>query len=317
MRMCGKDSQVQGNARRRMLTAGMSVVFMLVVGSLGLGHSLAADTALDESEKAAVRQLQNIASCAAGLVNVYMDARVTDMLACSTTSQRLRAALVTPETRAGANGLLEQWLSTYRAYDAMLLLDKNGICLAAAPSGLVDRDFSADPAFKGAISGKVSFSDAHKSDVLTALDPKSKGWTVAIAAPITVGQEVGGVLLSYVKWSRLEELAGSISVGETGYVFLLNHQNQVIIHPNRPLYGKGVKDPPIVLPSLDQAIRRRAPYYSYEFRNVKTGRMDTKLTGLSYPSGYANFSGLGWIVGAGANRDEIAGELPLWKRLFR
>jgi methyl-accepting chemotaxis protein len=212
---------------------------------------------------------------------------------------------------------VEEWLKNSGAYEAILLIDKAGVCLASAPAGLVNQNFSDNEAFKGAIKGKLTVSDAHKSDVLVSLDPKSRGWTAAIAVPVKVENEVAGVLISFLKWSKLAELIMNIRVGTSGYVFVMNKQNQVIIHPAEYLYGLSLRDPKINLSSLDEAITRKVPYYAYEFRNVRTRQLDNKLVGFAYPKGYGNFPGLGWTVGAGMDRSETMVDGSILKGLLR
>jgi len=208
-------------------------------------------------------------------------------------------------------------LKASAAYEAILLLDKRGICLASAPEGLADKDFSSDTTFSGALKGKLTISDAYKSDLLISVDPQSKGWTVAIAVPINGGNDFRGVLMSCLKWSRLQKLIIGVRVGETGYDFVLNGQNQVIIHPARHFYGISLRDPKINMPQLDDAVKKKLPNQRYDFKNIGTGRVDTKLVGLAYPKGYGNFPGLGWTVGTGADESEIVGGHPLWRLLFR
>ena len=307
---------VQGAIRSRVITwfIGLTLIMVMAVGGCSQGARTDGGPALED--ESAIRETQDIAAMAASLVNVYMDARVTDMLVCSAICDRLREGLTSPGARADANRALEAWLKASGAYDAILLLDKTGVCVASAPEGFVNEDFSNDEAFKGAVKGKLTISDFHQSPVLTSLDPKSKGWTLAIAVPLKVGKDVEGVFVSYLKWKRLEELVFRIKVGRTGYVFVLNSKNQVIVHPAQQLHGVGVRDPQINLPQLDAAIRQKAPHFSYQFKNRKTDKMDTKISGFTYLQGYGNFPGLGWVVGAGADRSEI-GELPFLMRLFR
>ncbi len=189
--------------------------------------------------------------------------------------------------------------------------------MAAAPGKLVGKDFSGDAAFKGAIEGKLTIIDAHASSVVASLDPKSKGWTAAIGVPVKVGDHVEGVLISYLKWSRIENLMAGINVGKTGYVYALNHQNQVVVHPRNEFYGIDLRDRRINLPGLGEAVKKHAGRYSYEFRNIKTGKTDTKLVGFADPRKYGNFPGLGWRVAAGANKSEVVAGHPFWKLLFR
>jgi methyl-accepting chemotaxis protein len=313
----GKKSVAHGNQQSIFLSLCIGIVIMLLASAVGHGQGPEKGAALDDFDKAAVRELQTIAASASAMLNVYMDARITDMLVCSKVSERLRDALTMPEARADANRILDEWLKTSGAYEAIVLLDKSGVCLASAPAGLVNQDFSDDEAFKGAIKGKLTISDAHKSDVLIALDRNSKGWTAAIAVPVKVENRVAGVLMSFVKWSQVTKLIAGVLVGKSGYVYVLNKQNQVIIHPAEIFYGVSIRDPKINLVSLDEAITKKAPYFAYEFRNPLTKQLDTKLVGFAYPTGYGNFPGLGWTVGAGMDRSETMADASILKVLLR
>ncbi|MFZ5867665.1 MAG: cache domain-containing protein [Thermodesulfobacteriota bacterium] len=308
---------VQGGEKSRVFQFCLGIAVLLVAVVAGCNQSSKTDGQLDDAQKAAMGELLGIARSCANLLNVYMDARITDMLVLSATSDPLKQALTKPEAREDANRILEAWLKASGAYEAILLLDKKGVCLASAPKELESGDFSNDEAFKGAVAGKLTVSDAHKSDVLTSPDPKSKVWTAAIAVPIKVGKDVEGVLVSYLKWSRLEVLMRSTPVGKTGYVYVLNSRNQVILHPAKMFYGIGLGEERINLPALDDAVRKKAPNCRYQFRNPMTGSMDTKLAGLAYPKAYENFSGLGWTVGAGANEAEIIWLHPLVRMFLR
>jgi methyl-accepting chemotaxis protein len=312
-----KKSVAQRSMRRMLLALSIGIVVMLLAAAAGYGRGPETGVSLDDFDKAAVRELQSIADGAAQLLNVYMDARVTDMLVCSKVSGDLRDALAMPEARTDANRILDDWLHTSGAYEAILLVDKTGVCLASAPAGLVNQNFSDDEAFKGAINGKLTISNAHKADVLISLDRNSKGWTAAIAVPVKGENEVAGVLISFLKWSKLAELVMNVRIGTSGYVYVLNKENQVIIHPAEYLYGVSLRDPKINLPDLDDAITKKVPYYTYEFRNVRTNHLDTKLVGFAYPKGYGNFPGLGWTVGAGMDRSEAMVDGSIFKTLLR
>ncbi len=292
-----RESSIQGRVRSRILLS--CIVIFIILGAViaAFGKSPQTDASLTESDKAAIRDLGNLAAAAASILQVYMDGRVTEMLACSLVSDRLRDAITAPETRSDANRAFKSWLNSSGSYEAVLLVDKSGTCLAAAPETLVNRDFAGDEAFKGAIAGKLSVSDAHKSDIVASLSPTSKGWTLAIAVPIKRGDGPEGVLMSLLKWSKVTELLLGVRAGETGYALLLNQQGQVVAHRSEHFYGKTPRDAgaPMI---LDDAVKKKAPYISYEFNNLNTGKIDTKFTGFAYPRGYGNFPGLGWTVGA-------------------
>ena len=310
MEQMARDAQKNQQSKILRFCIGIILLSTVAAGCSKIGSSV------DESRKTAMREMQMIATYAADLLNVYMDARVTEMLVCSKTSEQFKKAVTDPEARTGANRILGEWLKTSKAYDAIMLVDKTGVCVASAPAELVNHDFSDDSAFKGAIGGKLTLADAHKSDALASLDPKSKGWTATIAVPIKAGKDSVGVLMSYLKWSRLRELTRSMPVGKSGYVYVLNRENQVILHPAERLYGIGLRDRRINLPNLDDAVRRRLGTARYDFENVMTHRVDHKLVGFAYPEGYGNFPGLGWTVGAAADESELV-KLPSWTELFR
>lgn len=300
----------------------VGVLLVAVIG--GCGQNTATGERPHDYKKAAIREVSEIAAVTATLINVYMDARVTDMLVFSKTCVRLRTALTSHEERAEASRILGEWLKISGAYEAIMLLNENGVCVASAPDGLVGRDFSGERAFDGAVKGQLTISDAYHSDLVGSLSPKLTGWasqiagwTVAIAVPITEGNDTQGALLSYIRWRRLVELLAKVRVGATGYVFVLNGQNQVIIHPTASLYGIGLRDSKINLPELDQAVRKRATSHRYRFTNFVTGGTDNKVTGLAYLNGYGNFRGLAWTVGAGADESEISEDPSFWRRLFR
>lgn len=99
---------------------------------------------------------------------------------------------------------------------------------------------------------------------------------------------------------------------------MVNGQNQVIVHPaGEALYGESVRGPIIKLPLLDESIKKRVPYLTYEFKNFRTGKMDDKFVGFAYPTGYGNFPGLGWTVGAGADRYELPRDQSILEKFLR
>ena len=313
MKKCGATG-VQGRLGNRIFRLWSVAVVLVFAVAGGCGRS---GNGVDDANKAATREVREIAAVTAKLLDVYLDARVTELLLCSTAHGKLEEALTTPDARHSANGTLSEWLKITRGFKAVLLVDRSGVCVASAPESLVDQDFSSESAFTGAMKGKLTVSEVHKSDVLIALDPKSRGWTLAIAVPIGTGNHSEGVVMCYLNWSQLNGLTDSVQVGMTGYVYVLNRRNQVILHPFKPFYGIGLRDRPINMPVLDNAITKRLAHKRYKFKNVRTHRLDTKVCGFAYPKKYGNFPGLGWTVVAVANESELVAEQVFWRKLFR
>jgi Cache domain len=309
-----KDGLISGTPKARIFPfcLGMAIFFAALTAGCSQNRS-----GLDESEAAAMREVRELAGAAALLLNVYMDARVTEMLMGSKTGGPLKDALTMPEIRADANAILRDWLKVAVAYEAILLLDKNGICLASAPAGLVNRDFSNDEAFQGAVKGQLTITDAHKSEVLISLDPKSKGWTAVIAVPVVAENGTAGVLMAFLNWSRLRMTVLGVHVGRFGYVYVVNRKRQVIIHPGgEDYYGLSLRDPKTNHPEVDEAIARRAQNCVYEIGAIPLN-MATRFEGYAYPRGYRNFPGLGWTVCAHALEREIVAWDPILRWFFR
>jgi len=270
-----------------------------------------------EEQEAAKREVGELAAVTGILLQTYMDARVTEMLVMSKCGVSLEEALRTREALSAANRVLKEWMVISRAYEAMVVLDKAGLCVAGAPAELVDQDLSSEEGFAGAVQGKLTLTDAHKSKLLVSLDTRSIGWTVVIAVPLGSADKSTGVLMSYLAWSRLEELTASIRIGATGYAYVMDRDGRIIVHPGRALYGKELRGPPINLPDLAEAVQSKMRNHSYKFKNIITGRLDNKLAGFAYPTGCGNFPGLGWTVGAVGDEAELVGGQTLWRRLLR
>jgi methyl-accepting chemotaxis protein len=311
--------------RKRFFLLFIGFAVLLATALIGCSRDFSAPQDL---ETPPVREVKEMAAAAATILNVYMDARVTEMLLASKLDGPIRDALTMPEARLAASRAVSEWENISPAYKAILLVDKSGVCVASAPTQPLNRDFSGDKVFREAISGRLALADLHKSDDLVSLDPKSKGWTATIAVPMKVDGGVVGVLMSLLNWSQVKQLVQTIKVGKTGHVFVLNNQSQVIVHVLERLYGLSLLDPDINLPQLHAAIRHGASHNAYDFRftvtasnkaGTRIGGTDitgTRLVGFAYPKGHGNFPGLGWIVGINADPTELA-EPSLWRRFFR
>lgn len=294
---------------------------LLIIALSGCGPNASTP---DPAQEAAERELREVAATAATVLNVYMDGRVTEMLLAAKWDGPLKEVLGASPTQAAANSVLEEWRNVSGGYEAILLLDKNGVAVASAPALLLNGDFSKEDVFRAAVEGKVAISDLHKSDVLVSLAPKRKGevdpaagWTVAIGVSIAFQNNERGVLLGFLDWSAVARLTAGMVIGKTGFVYVLNNQNRVIVHPYTPMYGTALSDPKINLPVLDDAIRRRANNCRHEFVSPVVGMVGIKMVGFAYPKGYGNFPEQGWTVAACANESEIAGIHPIWKWLLR
>ncbi|MBI5249472.1 MAG: HAMP domain-containing protein [Desulfomonile tiedjei] len=301
-----KSMPLGGSLRNKLLLYFLLIALIPFAVSGFVGYN----TIVTEAENSAKRELRAIAEAAAGSLNVFMNDRVSDVLVWADL-RLIKEALEVAEVREDASETMREMVKLYGSYEGIFLLDAKGNCVASSWPASVGTDFSAQEGFKGARGGKLTLRDAHFSKLVEQIDPASKGWTGAIAAPVKIGGNVTGVVLAYLKWSPIEEIINSVKVAESGYIWVVSNKYKPIIHPNKALYDQDITGPKINLPTLDEAIKRKDSEHVYQFTNVKTGKLDNKIVGIHYSGGLGNFAGLGWILGAGADRSEVMAYLPI------
>jgi methyl-accepting chemotaxis protein len=289
-----------GRLRNRLV-----VVFILITGiPLFVSALIGYFTIVRESTKSAEREMGTIAYATSQAINVYMNDRVSDVLVWADL-RLMKEALEVAEVREDASETLREMVKLYGAYQAILLLDSKGNCVASSAPALVGGDFSKEEAFVKSIPGKLYLQDFFKSEMVAKLDPESVGWTLGIGSPVKVAGNVRGSIVTYLKWAPIQQLVGQVKVGDTGYAYVLNNKAQILVHKDPKNYGLDVAKPPINVPSLAEAVKRKDPSIVYTFTNPVTKKPDNKIVGLVYPGKHERFEGLGWVVGAGADQGEI------------
>jgi len=295
-----KSLRLGGTLRNKLLFWFLVVTLIPMVISAYIGYT----TITTESVNSAIRETARLADSVGQTLNVFMNDRVNDVKAWADL-RLVKEALEVAEVREDASETLREIVKLYGAYEAIFLQDSKGVCVASSWPALVGNDFSGQEAFKGAKAGKLKIVDVHKSPLVEKIDPASKGWTMSISEPVKVGGNVTGVITAYLKWQLVQEIVDKVKIGETGYVWGTNNKPTLILHPGRHLYGEAVDGKAINLPHLNEAIKKKAPNFIYEFKNVKTGKLDDKIVSMAYPGAYGSFPGLGWVIGAGADKSEL------------
>jgi methyl-accepting chemotaxis protein len=297
-----RSLRLGGTLRNKLLFWFLIITLVPMGVSAGLGLY----TITTEAENSAKRETARLADSVGQTLNVFMNERVNDVRAWADL-RLVKEALEVAEVREDASETLREIVKLYGSYEAIFLQDSKGVCVASSWPALVGNDFSGDQGFKGAKAGKLTLINAQKFPLVEKIDPASKGWSLSISEPVKVGGNVTGVVTAYVKWSTVQSILDAIPVGKTGYVWVTNSKPTLILHPGRHLYGEAVEGPVINLPRLSEAIKKKEPNMRYDFKNVKTGKTDDKIVSMAYPGAYGSFQGLGWVVGAGADVDELMG----------
>jgi len=274
----------------------ITIIPIAIIG--GFGYSTMTDQAL----KAAIRDTTSISESAGGTLNAFMNDRVNDILVWADL-RLMKEAIEVAEVREDASQALREVVKAYGSYEAFLLTDGRGNCVASSWPALVATDLSGDQAFKQAKEGKLHVVDFHKSSLVEQIDPASKGWTLVIAAPVKVGTNVIGTLMGFVKWSSVQQLMRSYKVGATGYVYVITKNLLIMVHRNANFLG--MTPTAVGAPAVEAAVKAKENLVSYKFKNPDTGREDDKYVALYYLPDFGNFKSQGWVVGAGADKSEV------------
>jgi methyl-accepting chemotaxis protein len=289
-----------GSLRNKLLLYSLVIMIVPFAVAGGIGYW----TFTEQADTTAVRETSNIANSTGRIINAFMNDRINDVLVWADL-RLMKEAIEVAEVREDASQALREVVKAYGSYEAFLLADAKGNCVASSWPALVATDLSANPAFKGAKDGKLYVSDFEPSPIVQQTDPDSKGWTVAISAPVKVGTNVIGVIIGYIKWSAAQQLIAEIRPGVTGYVYVLDKNQKVVFHPNKTFYGKTptqVGAPAVV----EAAFKAKKSFARYDYKNPKTGKLEKdKPVGIVYPKSFEKFKSLGWGVGATAAQEEL------------
>lgn len=292
-----------GSLRSKLLFWFLVITIVPLAASAGIGLY----TISNEGQNSAFRELRTLANSAALALNIFMNDRVSDTLVWADL-RPIKEAIDVAEVREDASQMLRETVRLYGAYECIFLLDSKGNCIASSAPALVGIDFSKNEGFKGAKGGKLSLIDFHKSPVVEQLDPKSGGWTVGIAAPVKVGENVQGVMLSYIKWGPVEEMMKGIPGATSGVVWIVDRNQRTVMTFTREFYLKTIEQ--LGMSTLSEAVKKKEVNIQYMSPpNPKTGKTADTLAGIAYPGGYMQFPGLKWVVGVRIDRGEILGYL--------
>ncbi len=169
-------------------------------------------------------------------------------------------------------------LRVHNAYPAYLLVyvSNNHGGITQAPNDNLSAGFnpSKRPWYLDTVRvGKSILTEAYISDTGDAV--------FTVATPIrTNGSEISGVVAIDISLATLTEETGSVKVGSTGYVMLVDSLDQVVSDPKYSGYdipeasrwlGKAIKDLP-----------GDAPKALQELRNIKNGYKEVQIDGVEW-----------------------------------
>lgn len=112
------------------------------------------------------------------------------------------------------------------------------------------------------------YQDAIESDAIiwtdAYLDASSGDTVISAAKAIKANGKLIGVVGVDINLSMLSSFVNSATLGESGYVALLDSQGIVLSHPNIEILGSNLSDKPFV----QQVLSEKTGFISYEFEGV-------------------------------------------------
>jgi two-component system sensor histidine kinase YesM len=108
----------------------------------------------------------------------------------------------------------------------------------------------------------------------------------------TVSYQSSGMLIIYVRLNEIIKICEKIKLGETGFVWIMDEEGQVIYHPQRDKWGKSA-----LTPELSQKLQSQSGYY------VEKVKQDNRLII------YERSEMTGWTLISEVSLKELNGEM--------
>lgn len=174
-------------------------------------------------------------------------------------------------------------------YDDFILIDKKGIVMSVSSDikrvGIVltDREY-----FKKAMNGEANVSEPVVS--------RATGELIVVACVPVFSKKgtVSGAAAGIIRIDYLIKSLSSIRAGNSGYLFMVNSEGLVIIHPRRDyILKENLASHPGMTVIREQMLGKRSGTENYIYNGIK------KI------AGFAPVDITGWSLGVTQNRDEI------------
>lgn len=267
-------------------------------------------TVVVEAEESVMREMGALAEATGKSMSLFMSDLVREQIVWSNLTI-FREATQFSEVRSETEHTFKAIIDHYPCYQAIMLMNKEGLCVVSTSNEFAGKDFSQSDHFLKAIERSVSIQSLYQDSRIARIAPESQGWTASVSVPIRHKGVLLGVLCSFVKWSAVESILAETRVGRTGYVFMVDHERKIIGHPSRELYNQPITGPKISVPALEQALKQGETGAAFTIRNVRTNKWDFQIAGIAYPQWPSHLSGLGWALVAGADTSETMAFVPL------
>jgi methyl-accepting chemotaxis protein len=289
----------------------LAVLLLITLVPLGVLNYINYQGAKDQLFEDQDQRLTGYSKRIAKAVDMAVAQRVADV-ATWAHLETVQTALDIGGGQAGANTLFDNFTKSYGTFDLIMLFDRSGNCIAANNSGALGNKAADQSWFREVLDGKEYVGEFGNYPTVKNLVPASNGWSLPIAMPVKIMNEVKGILTGYVRWEVMNQIVDAFPVGTTGYTYLVNLSDMMIIaHPTRDVVGMKLTDPKINLPQVAEAMgSKEHGFVIYEFKNPVTNKKNNRTVGFMHNEGYGKIQKK-WAVNSGADYDEVFAALPV------
>lgn len=204
---------------------------------------------------------------------------------------------IAQETVAGQIKLLFD--NNNDSLENIALFSRKGELIKAVPAARLKTDIDAakETWFKESL-GKMEnlhFSMPHVQYIFDNADSQYR-WVISVSRAVEITEKTfvsQGVLLLDIRYSSLEQLLNSVTLGNEGYLYLINNDGELIYHPKNQLIDSGrVKENHLQAAEYRDGIYEESFQGEKRYVTIKTvGYTGWKLVGVTPVKGIS-FSGI-------------------------
>jgi methyl-accepting chemotaxis protein len=296
--------------RRSLRSFLLAILLLITLVPLGVLNFINYETARRQLYEDQNQRLSGYSERITKAIDMALAQRVADVSAWSNL-ETVKTAIEIGGGQAGGNSLFENLVKGYGTFDLIMLLDRSGKVIAASMPAALGNRMGDQAWFASVLEGREVVGDFGSHSIMKSLVPSSNGWSLPVAIPVKIMNEVKGALVGYMRWEVMNQIIDAFPVGKTGYTYMINLSDMMVIgHPNREIIGMKLTDPKINLPQVAEAMgSNEVGFLIYEFKNPVTNQKSMRTVGFHHNKGYANVAKK-WSVGSGANYEEVFEALP-------
>ena len=294
---------ITGSLRNKLLLTFLVVTLVPVFAATYYGYQNTTTLMNQQLED----KLSGFAARTAQSLEMTLNDRVSNVITW-TSVETFKGALAGGDVEA-ANTLAQSVANSY-GFDLVTMTNAAGVCVVSSMRQAIGRQVSDQAWFKTAMGGSGFVGDFGNYPIVKELVPESRGFSLLVAMPVTIDNQVKGVMAGYLKWEVMNHIIESFGVGKTGYSYMVDAKDgTILVHVARTIVGKKVTDPDINLPQILSGVKKgERGMLIYEFANPETKKTAVRVVGFAHTKGYGNFS-KEWAVCSGANYEEEMGPL--------